>query len=42
MEHFIEKLDNLLDSDPFNDIDWNALSPNDVEVSYLYSNNFSL
>ncbi len=33
MEHFIERLDNLLDNDPFNNVDWNLLSPNDYEVS---------
>jgi hypothetical protein len=32
MEHFIERLDTLLDNDPFSDLDWNLLSPNDYEV----------
>jgi hypothetical protein len=33
MEHFIERLDTVLDNDPFNDIDWTLLSRNDYEVS---------
>jgi len=40
MEHFIERLDTLLDNDPFSDMDWNLLSPNDYEVSSLYFINF--
>jgi hypothetical protein len=33
MEHFIERLDTLLDTDPFSGIDANLLSQNDSEVS---------
>jgi hypothetical protein len=40
MEHFIERLDALLDNDPFSDMDWSLLSPNDYEVSSLYFINF--
>jgi hypothetical protein len=32
MEHFIKRLDTLLDNDPFSDVDGNLLSPNDYEV----------
>jgi hypothetical protein len=36
MEHFIERLDTLLDNDPFSDLDWNLLTPNDYEVRGRY------
>ncbi|UJR36760.1 hypothetical protein I4U23_029475 [Adineta vaga] len=36
MEHFIEKLDTVLDSDPFHDIDWSLLSQNDSELLEKY------
>ena len=36
MENFIERLNTLLDNDPFSDIDWSLLSHNDYEVSQLY------
>lgn len=32
MEQFIQKLDTLLDNDPFSDLDGNFLSNNDLEV----------
>ncbi|CAF3992537.1 unnamed protein product [Rotaria sp. Silwood2] len=36
MEQFIERLDTLLDNDPFSDIDWNSLSHNDCELLEKY------
>ncbi|CAM4764992.1 unnamed protein product [Rotaria magnacalcarata] len=36
MEHFIQKLDTLLDNDPFSDIAWGSLSPNDCELLEKY------
>jgi len=32
MENFLERLNSLLDDDPFSDINENLLSPNDHEV----------
>lgn len=34
MEDFIEKLNTLLDTDPFSDVDLSSLSQNDYEVRY--------
>lgn len=34
MEDFIRRLDTMLNNDPFSDLDWNMLSPNDTEVGF--------
>ncbi|CAF1266156.1 unnamed protein product [Rotaria sordida] len=36
MEQFIERLDTLLDNDPFSDVDWKSLSHNDCELLEKY------
>ncbi|CAF0922201.1 unnamed protein product [Adineta ricciae] len=36
MEQFVERLDTVLDTDPFQDIDWTLLSQNDCELLEKY------
>ncbi|CAF1058117.1 unnamed protein product [Adineta steineri] len=40
MEQFIERLDTVLDNDPFNDIDWSLLSQNDSELLEKYRSKY--